>query len=339
MNVSTLRATFLPPEQHEAMIMKCVAYTAGRRVAEIRLEDISELLKRPDTFVWLGLREPDPATLHKIQEEFSLHELAVEDTRSAHQRPKLEEYGDTLFLVFRTAEYLDGCVQIGESHAFVGPNFLVTVRHGNSPGYSRVRERCESMPKSLAHGPGFALYSVMDFIVDNYMPVADALRQRLESVEEDIFMRRPNRAILEDLYELKREMLQLRDAVSPLLDISNELMRSHGKVVPKEIRFYYRDVHDHVRRISQALDSMREMLTTAMQVHLALITVGQNEIVKRLAGWGAILAIPTMVFSLYGMNFKVMPELDWTYSYPITLCVVAVACLWLYRRLKFFGWL
>jgi magnesium transporter len=324
---------------YQAMVMQCAAYTSGKRTAEVTIEDISEAIKQKDTFVWLGLREPNAALLAKIQEEFGLHELAIEDTHSAHQRPKLEEYGDSLFLVLQTAQLFQNAVQFGETHVFVGPRFFVTVRHGSSLSYQKVRQRCENMPQSLAKGPGFALYALMDFVVDNYMPVVDGLRERFDRLEEDIFKRRFNQQTLEQLYELKRELLLLRGAAAPLLDICNELMRFHGDIIPKEIRFYYRDIFDHVKRINQAIDSMREMLTAAMQVHLALVTVGQNEIVKRLAGWGAILAIPTMVFSLYGMNFKYMPELDWQFSYPAILGGLTVACAWLYRRLKKVGWL
>jgi len=324
---------------YRAMVMQCVAYAKGKRLGEVTIEDISDVIQQEDTFVWLGLREPDASLLMKIQEEFGLHELAIEDTRSAHQRPKLEEYGDSLFLVLQTAEFVQNTVQFGETHAFIGPRFLVTVRHGSSLNYQKVRERCENLPESLAKGPGFALYALVDFIVDHYVLVVDGLRERFDRLEEDVFKHRFNRQTLEQLYELKRELLLLRGAAEPLLDISQQLMRFHAKIIPKDIRFYYRDIHDHVKRVDQAIDSMREMLTAAMQVHLTLVTVGQNEIVKRLAGWGAILAIPTMVFSLYGMNFKYMPELDWRFSYPAILGGVTLACVWLYRRLKKVGWL
>lgn len=324
---------------YHAMVMQCVAYANGRRIGEIGIEDISEVIKQNDAFVWLGLREPNTALLEKIQEEFGLHELAIEDTRTAHQRPKLEEYGDSLFLVLQTAQLLRNSVQFGETHVFAGPRFLVTVRHGSSLSFAKVRERCENMPDKLARGPGFALYAIMDFIVDNYLPVIEGLRDRFERLEEDIFKRRYNQETLEQLYELKRELLHLRDMAAPVTDISNQLVRFHGVLIPREIRFYYRDIEDHVKRINQSIDSMREMLTAAMQVHLALVTVGQNEIVKRLAGWGAILAIPTMVFSLYGMNFKHMPELEWYYGYPAVLGGLTLTCVWVYSRLKIAGWL
>jgi magnesium transporter len=324
---------------YQAMVMRCVAYTDGQRVGEIGIDQISDYLNQDGTFVWLGLREPNSALLDKIQEEFGLHELAVEDTRSAHQRPKLEGYGDSLFLVLQTAQIYRNTVEFGETHIFVGTRFIVTVRHGTPLSFSKVRERCESMPENLAKGPGFALYALMDFIVDHYMPVVDGLQERFERLEEDIFRNRFNQQTLEKLYELKHELLQLRGAVTPLLDMCNELTRFHSHIVNEDIQFYYRDISDHVKRINQAIDGMREMLTAAMQVHLALVTVGQNEVVKRLAGWGAILALPTMVFSLYGMNFKYMPELEWQYSYPSMMGGLAVLCALLYGRLKKSGWL
>lgn len=323
----------------ESMVMKCVAYKQGSRFGDITVEEISDVLKQDGTFVWLGLRESDNALLGKIQAEFGLHELAVEDARSAHQQPKLEAYGDTLFLVMYTAHWFDDAVQFGETHLFAGPRFLVSIRHGSPAGFARVRERCESMPQRLAKGPGFVLYALMDHVVDNYLPVVGKLQARLENLEADIFRHQYQRETLEELYDLKRDLVLLRRAIEPLLDICNELMRFHDHIIPKDIRFYFRDIYDHVKRINQTIDGMREMLATAMQVHLATITVRQNEVVKRLAGWGAILAIPTMVFSLYGMNFKHMPELAYGFSYPAVLGSVFIACLALYIRLKRIDWL
>jgi magnesium transporter len=195
------------------------------------------------------------------------------------------------------------------------------------------------MPKQLAKGPGFVLYSIMDFIVDNYVPVIDGLQARFDELESAIFQYRPNRQTLEGLYELKRELMQLEVAITPVIDICSELMRLHNSVIPKEGQVYFRDVADHVKRIDQKIHGMREMLVAAMQVHLTFETVRQNEVVKRLAGWGAILAIPTMVFSWYGMNFRHMPELDWEYSYPVVVGGVALGSLLLYWRLKKSGWL
>jgi magnesium transporter len=321
------------------MIMKCVAYQNGISIGDVTIEDISEVLKQEHTFVWLGLLEANRELLIKIQEEFGLHDLAIEDACAAHQRPKIEEFGESLFMVLHTAHLVGDEVKFGETHIFLGPRFLVTVRHGYSRSHSKIRARCEAMPKQLAKGPGFALYSIMDFIVDNYVPVIDGLQARFDELESAIFQYRPSRQTMEGLYELKRELMLLEGAITPVIDICNELMRLHNTVIPKEGRVYFRDVADHVKRIDQKIHGMREMLVAAMGVHLTFETVRQNEVVKRLAGWGAILAIPTMVFSWYGMNFRHMPELDWQYSYPVVVGGVALGSLLLYWRLKKAGWL
>lgn len=322
-----------------SMVMRCVAYQKGVGIGDVTIEDISEVLLNEDTFVWLGLREADTEILKKVQQEFGLHDLAIEDACSAHQRPKIEEYGDSLFMVLHTAQLVENSVEFGETHIFMGPRFLVTVRHGASQTLSKVRERCQAMPHQLSKGPGFALYSIMDFIVDNYMVAIAGLQDRFDLLESAIFQYRPSRQTMEDLYQLKRELLLLEGAINPVIDICNELMRFHGGLIHKDVRVYFRDIADHIKRVDQAIQGMREMLLAAMQVHLTFETVRQNEVVKRLAGWGAILAIPTMVFSWYGMNFRHMPELDWPYSYPLVVGGVALCSLALYLRLKRAGWL
>ena len=321
------------------MVVNCVAYKGGVKIGDITIEDISEVLKEEGTFVWLGLHEPNEELLQKIQEEFGLHDLAIEDAHAAHQRPKLEEYGDSLFVVLQTAQLFENVIHFGETHIFAGHRFLVSVRHGPSLTYANVRRRCEAEPEQLAQGPGFALYGIMDFIVDNYRPIVDSLRERFDKLEAEIFKQRVDRDCLQDLYDLKRQLLKLQAAAEPLLEICNTLMRFQTGIIPKETRVYFRDIRDHVGRVMQATNDMREMLTAAMQVNLALVTVGQNEVVKKLAGWGAILAIPTMVFSLYGMNFKHMPELNLPLGYPMVIGGVVLGCIWLYKRLKRVGWL
>jgi magnesium transporter len=321
------------------MIMKCVAYQNGVSIGDVTIEDISEVLKQENTFVWLGLLEANNELLVQIQEEFGLHDLAIEDACSAHQRPKIDEFGESLFMVLHTADLAGEQVKFGETHFFFGARFLVTIRHGYSCSHSKIRARCEAMPKQLAKGPGFALYSIMDFIVDNYIPVIDGLQARFDSLESAIFKYQPSRKTMEDLYELKRELMLLEGAITPVIDICNELMRLHNEFIPKDVRVYFRDIVDHIKRIDQKIHGMREMLVAAMQVHLTFETVRQNEVVKRLAGWGAILAIPTMVFSWYGMNFRYMPELDWQYSYPVVVVGVVLGSLFLYWRLKKSDWL
>ncbi len=327
-------------ERTTRQVVNVSAYEGGRRIdGEISLDAISEVLARPGTFVWVGLYEPDDALLAKMQEEFGLHELAVEDARLAHQRPKIETYGQSLFIVLKTANLKDGKVVYGETHLFVGSNFLVSVRHGETAGYSVVRERCEETSKLLAKGPGFALYAILDFVADNYQPIIEQYEDEFDQLEEGIFKSDFDKLVIARIYELRRELLNLRNAALPVADISNELMRFHDDLIPKELRAYFRDVKDHVARLVGMADNMREMLNSAMQVNLALVGVSQNEVVKRLAGWGAILAVPTVVFSLYGMNFKWMPELEWHYGYPSAVGFTVVACFVLFKRLQKTGWI
>ena len=321
-------------------VINCSSYLAGKKQGDITVDDIGAILSVADSFVWVGLFEPGEALMQRVQEQFGLHELAVEDAQGGvHQRPKLEEYGDTLFVVLHTAT-LDGeTVHYGETHIFVGPRFVVTVRHGPSHGYEKVRERTESMPDRLAHGPGYVLYSIIDFVVDQYQPCIDKLQQRFQSFERQLFKPNAQADNLEDFYKLKNELMTLQAAALPLVEICTQLLRFHSDIIPKENRIYYRDILDHVARVTQAADRMREMINAAMQVSLAQVTIRQNDVVKRLAGWGAILAVPTMIFSLYGMNFEVMPELKWKGGYPMVLVVIAIGCWWLHRRLKREGWL
>jgi magnesium transporter len=323
-------------------IINCAGYKNGKRLNPIALESIAQALQDTETFIWVGLLEPDQDMLKKLQELFSLHELAIEDASKAHQRPKLEEYGDTLFIVLHTAALMEGegqAIAFGETHVFMGPRFLITVRHGNAMGYTKVRERAETNPERLARGPGFALYAIVDFIVDQYQVCMDGLQTRFRCLEQQLFDPNPQNDHLQDFYNLKNELLTLQAAAAPLAEVCTQLVRFHTGIVPKESHVYYRDVLDHVARVTQAADRMREMINAAMQVALAQVTIRQNEVVKRLAGWGALLAVPTVVFSLYGMNFDYMPELQWRGSYPAVLCGVLAVCFLLYRRLKRARWL
>ena len=266
-------------------IVNSVAYRHGQSLGEIAIDEISGLIQQPDIFVWLGLHEPDEALLLKIQGEFGLHELAIEDAHHAHQRPKIETYSGSLFIVLKTAQLEAGEVAYGETHLFVGPNFLVSVRHGASSSYAHMLQRCEDGTKGLHRGPGFALYAVLDFVADDYQPIVAKFEQDFDAIETDIFKDRFDRLVIERLYALKRHLLELRNAALPLAEISAELMRLHEDLIPKELRAYFRDIQDHVSRLVGLIDGMRDMLTTAMQVNLALVANNQNEVVKRLAGW------------------------------------------------------
>lgn len=323
----------------ENAIVNCAAYCQGIRVSNVEIDDISDILKQSDKFVWIGLHEPGTELLAKIQQQFGLHELAIEDTHRAHQRPKIEAYGDTLFIVLRTVQMHEKQIDLGETHFFIGRNFIITVRHGSSLAYTDVRTRCESTPHLLQKGPGFALYAVMDAIVDQYFPVIDALGQELENLEERIFDETFRRETTAQIYELKRQFLEVKRSVSPLVDICNRLMRFDLKLIEEETRPYFRDVYDHSIRINEMVDNSRDLLSTALEANLSLISISQNEVSKRFAGWAAIIGIPTMVAGVYGMNFKYMPELDWKFGYPMVMIVTLVVCAGLYVRFKRSGWL
>jgi magnesium transporter len=324
--------------QHAAVV-NCEAYRHGKKVAHFDIDKVGDFLGDPDCFVWIGLAGPDSAAMHALQSAFGLHELAVEDAEGAHERPKLEEYGDTLFMVMHTAS-LDGqTIVYGETHVFLGCRFIITVRHGPSAGYAKLRERKETVPEKLASGPGYVLYSIIDFIVDQYQPCIDMLQSKFQQYESQLFKPSLNEDKLQDFYQLKTELLKLDAAVNPLHEICTQLIRFHGDIVPKENRIYYRDILDHVKRVTHTANQMREMVNAAMQVALGQISIRQNEVVKRLAAWAGILAVPTMVFSLYGMNFEFMPELKWRGGYPAVMVVIVAGCYFLHRRLKREGWL
>ena len=321
-------------------VVNCIAYSRDGTRRDLSLDEISDVLAVDDgSFVWVGLFNPDHTLLDKLQEEFDLHDLSVEDARNAHQRPKIEAYGDSLFIVAHTAQLVDGRIAFGETHIFMGPRFLVTLRHGASLSYSPVRARAEREREFLALGPSYGLYAVMDFIVDNYMPIVDEFRDQLNALEKDIFAETFQRATVQRLYDLKRELTRMRLAVSPLQDITGQLTRVHTQLVGEEMRLYFRDVYDHTQRVNDAVDTLREMLTAAMSVNLALVTVAQGEVVKRLAGWAGLLAAPTLIASWYGMNFRHMPELAGRWSYPVLIVVTAVVVVGLFVLLRRSRWI
>lgn len=322
-------------------VVKCVAYVDGCRDCNLDLERIHEVLRQPDRFVWIGLHEPCEETLRKVQEEFCLHDLAIEDAHCAHQRPKIETYGDGLFIVLRTAHRNQetGRVEFGETHFFVGERYLVSVRHGSSLSYTDVRARCEAKPQLLRRGPGFALYALMDSIVDQYFPLVNALEEELQTLEDKIFGEEFSRDTTAQIYQLKRDLLEIKRSVSPLIDICNRLMRFDVELIPEDTRPYFRDVCDHAMRINEMVDILRELLTTALEANFSLTSISQNEVTKRLASWAAIIALPTMVAGIYGMNFKAMPELNWDYGYPVILVLTVLACVFIYSRFKRSGWL
>jgi magnesium transporter len=321
------------------VLIACVAYQDGKRLAEIETHQIREYVERPDCFVWVALRDADDAELAAMQAQFGLHPLAVEDARHGHQRPKIEEYGDSLFVVLHTVEPEDGELRVGEVDVFVGRNYVLSARRGTERGFADVRARCEQEPELLRHGSGYVLYALMDAIVDRYFPVLDALEAELERIEERIFAGGAARAHLEALYALKQRLMTLKHAVGPLLEATGKL---HGGRVPRVctgLGDYFRDVYDHLSRINQSIDSIRDMATTAISVHLSLATMQENETTKRLAAYGALVAVPTMIAGVYGMNFEHMPELRWHLGYPVTVATMAAIDGYLFYRFRKAGWL
>lgn len=328
------------PVASSDMVVNCVAYRDdGSRIGDISMDAIDETLKDPHTFVWVGLHEPDEALLLKLQEEFDLHDLAVEDAQQAHQRTKVETYGDSLFIVVQTAQLVDGHIAFGETHVFLGKRYLITVRHGASLSYTPARHLCEKTPELMAHGPSYGLYGVLDFIVDNLLPIVRDFREELQALEQDIFSDTFNRSTVRRLYDMQRELLSLRLAVAPMQDVISQLVRLHPELIPDELRAYFRDVYDHVFRVNESIGAMREMLTAAINVNLSLVTFGQNEVMKKLAGWAAMLAAPTLITSWYGMNFTHMPELNKPWAYPTIMIVVAGVVTTIFLILKRAKWL
>ncbi|HQY81553.1 MAG TPA: magnesium and cobalt transport protein CorA [Thermomonas sp.] len=328
-------ATALP-----ACVVNCAAYDRDGHRRDISLDAVSDVLAVDDgSFVWVGLYEPEEGLLEKMQEEFGLHDLAIEDAQHAHQRPKLEAFGNSLFIAVHTAQRIDAHVRFGETHLFVGPRFLVTVRHGASLTFSIVRDRLERDPAALAHGPSVAVHAVLDFIVDNYQPIVSDFEDELDMLEQDVFAETYKRGTIRRLYDLRKELTRMRMAVAPMQDILSQLIRTPVVAIPDEVKPYFRDVLDHVARVGDSIDTLREMVSAAMNVNLSLVTVAQGEIVKKLAGWAGLLAAPTLVTSWYGMNFRHMPELHGRYSYAALIGGVALSCVLLYRYLRKIRWL
>jgi magnesium transporter len=319
------------------MVVGCAAYEDGRKVADLDIDHLEAFETAKGRFVWIGLHEPSSELMQKVQQRFGLHELAIEDALRAHQRPKLEVYGESLFLVLQTAQRVEHTTQFGETHIFAGRGYIITVRHGPSSSYKEVRARCESRPRMLKKGEDFVLYALMDFIVDNYMPVVDAIESEVDELDEFVFKRAFRRRTVEQIYELKRDLLALRRVVGPVVDIASRLTRFDLPVVDKHTHPYFRDVLDHAIRVNDALDYLRELLNSALEVNLLLASVDQSEITKKLASWAAILAVPTAVAGIYGMNFDYMPELRWPYGYPALMLAMLIACstlFWLFKRAK-----
>jgi magnesium transporter len=320
------------------MIVDCAVYEHGhRRGGDLTLEQVRAASREEGAFVWLGVFEPTAEEFEEIAGQFDLHELAVEDAIKADQRPKVELYGETLLIVVKTVFHPEAGIELGELLVFVNSDFIITVRHGEGE-LSSVRERVEHRPDLLAHGTGVVLYAILDHVVDGYGDVAQTIDGEIQAVEREVFSaERTNPA--EQIYRLEREVLDLYRAVAPLSEAVDEISTGRFEAVPDELHEYLRDVHDHLRRVAGRIAGFRELLSSALQANLTQVSVRQNEDMRKISAWVAIVAVPTMVAGIYGMNFDNMPELHWRFGYPTVLIFIALICLALYRRFRRAGWL
>ncbi|MEX2285172.1 MAG: magnesium/cobalt transporter CorA [Gemmatimonadota bacterium] len=321
------------------MLVNCAAYQHGEKLADIGVEEIPRYISRENCFVWVALREPTTPELVTMQKLFNLHPLAVEDASHGHQRPKLEEYGDDLFVVLHLIEPDGENLTKGEISIFVGHNYVLSVRRNAEQGFADVRARSEREPDLLKHGPAYVLYALMDSAVDRYFPILEGLAVGIDSVEERIFAGETSRETIEALYELKRRIIVIEHASEPLIEVTGKL---HGGRVPAlcvSLQDYFRDVHDHLLRLNRSINHLREAISTAVTVNVSFISVQENEVVKRFAGYGALVAIPTMIAGIYGMNFQNMPLLHSRVGFSVTIGVMAVMDIYMYYRFRKAGWL
>lgn len=317
----------------------CLLYRPDAEPEVIHFDDVSEVIGHRDHFVWLDIAGNESGIISRLGEELGLHELAMEDALTTHQRPKLEEYASHLFISAKTAELWENRVHFGEVHFFIGENYIAAIQHGRGLSFGHVHERARTMHNTIKPGSPLFLYLILDLIVDHFRPVLESMGDRFLTLENVLLTDALDRADLEKLYNVKRELSQLRDAAEPMQAIVLDMIRLHPKLVTPELKLFYRDVHDHAVRVTAAIDMLRSNTSDAMQFHLASLTLRQNESVQKLAGWGAILAIPTVIFSLYGMNFDWMPELHLPWMYPAVLLATIAGSVWLYRRLRKRGWI
>jgi len=321
------------------VLVNCVAYQNGRKLGDIPVSEIHNYLGQPDTFVWVALKDPDAAELEEMQKQFGLHDLAVEDAHHGHQRPKIEEYGESLFVVLHIIETARDELKVGEADIFVGSNYVLSVRRRAERGFTDVRALCEREPELLRHGPAYVLYALMDAVVDRYFPVLDELETELEGIEEHIFASQTTRANIEALYNFRRKLNTLKHATEPLLEVTGRLYAGRVPQLVASLQEYFRDVYDHLLRLNQSIDNLHDMATTGVTVSLSLITIQENEVTKRLASYGALVTVPTMIAGIYGMNFQHMPELSWIYGYPLAVASMAAIDIYLFYRFRKAKWL
>ena len=321
------------------MFINCVAYEGGKKLADIPPSEIHSYVCKPECFVWVALFEPSREELDAMHKEFDLPDLAVEDAQNGHQRPKIEEYNDTLFAVLHIVEMVGDELNVGEVDVFVGRNYILSVRSRTQQGFLGVRARSEREPELLRNGAGYVLYAITDAVVDRYFPVLDALEVELEEIETLIFAGQNSRAIIESLYGLKQKLMTLKHATSPLLEAIGKLYGGRVPYQCSRLQEYFRDIYDHLVRLNQSIESLREMVTTAITVNLSLLTIQESEVTKRLASYAALVAVPTLIAGVYGMNFKNIPELEWAYGYPLAVGMMVTIDFYLFYRFRKSKWL
>jgi len=321
------------------MLVNCAAYQNGKKLGDIRKDEIHDYLSRAGCFVWVALKDATPEELGEMQQQFGLHELAVEDAHHGHQRPKIEEYGDSLFAVLHTIEPDGDELRVGEVDIFVGKNYVMSIRNRSEQGFTSVRARTEREPHLLKHGAAFVFYALIDAVVDRYFPVLDAVEDELEAVEARIFDGSPGRENIEALYAIKQKLMVLKHAVGPLHEAVGRLYGGRVPAVCTYTQEYFRDVADHLLRLNQSIDGSRDMVITALSVNLSMITIQENETVKQLAAYAALVAVPTMIAGVYGMNFEHMPELKWVWGYPLALGLMVAIDVYLFWRFRKAKWL
>ena len=327
-------------------VVSCYSYSrkTGEKLDQVALNDVNRCLSNNGQFIWLGLYDPSLETMIKVQQAFGLHELAIEDAFADHQRAKVENYdNDMVFVVLRTAKLEDNVIRYGTTAIFMGKNYLITIRNGPSNSYAPVREHCNRRPEKLRMGPIFVLHAILDFIVDNYMPITDRLGRYLREQERYVFTYEFDKSTLKNLYELKSQLVHMRAIILPVQDICSFFI-NHKKSelisgFSQAAKPYFRDVNDHLLHSLDAINGLNEMLSVVMNTYMAMVNMGQNEVVRKLAAWAGILAVPTAIAGIYGMNFDFMPELHWKYAYFVIMAVIITLCSYLYYNFKRLKWL
>jgi len=320
-------------------VIAASAYRDGKPVRTLRLDSPDDLPPRDGEFVWIGLVEPDEAELRILQAAFHLHPLAIEDALTARQTPKVDVYGDQLFVVAKTAHLEGDRIAYGETDFFVGRRHLITVRHGSARAHTELRAQLEAMPSLLVHGVDYVLHAVLDFIVDGYMPIVDQIEEELQAIEQHALDAFLSRAEIARIFALRRSLMSFKKLLGPMTQVVSALEHHELPCIDTEVRAYFRDVGDHLRRTEILVDGLREVLTSVFEIASLLEQQRQGVITRQLAAWAAILAVPTAIAGIYGMNFEFMPELKWRYGYPAAVAAIVMVCGLLYRRFRKTGWL